>query len=167
MFPRHGSAVKLKCRNHRIGCLLIVGVEILAAATANARRRFETNDLANRVQKVNAVIADLAGSVIPIPVPIVMEAVRVELAFGSRAKPQIVIDAVGNFAVFLVADARTIASDPTTGKRYLAEMAVAHKFGGAGEVRTAAALCADLYNAFMFASGFDHAPTFDEIVRNR
>src|SRR5207245_86231 len=70
--------------------LLIVVVEELAAAAGDARRSVEAGQHADQVEGVDAVVAQLAGAVVPVPVPVVMEAVGVEGTFRSRSEPQIV-----------------------------------------------------------------------------
>ena len=53
-------------------------VDELATAGADARRGVEVEQHADGVEPVDAVVADLAGAVVPVPVPLVMEAVFIE-----------------------------------------------------------------------------------------
>src|SRR5262249_26236123 len=129
MFPDEAGVGKIERGNLRVWSLLIVVVEILAAAAGDALRRVEPEDCAGDVEAVNAVVAQLARAVVPKPMPVVMEAVRIERPLGCRAKPEIVIDAIGYGAVRFFADGFAVAADPTPGERHLAELA------GADELR--------------------------------
>src|SRR5262249_3498846 len=70
-------------------------------------------------------------------------------------------------AVLLPADARAVAGDPGAGEGHLAELAGAEVRGGAGEMRGAAPLCADLHDALVMPCRLDHAPALDDVVRDR
>src|SRR5262249_49624873 len=103
----------------------------LAAGAGDAQRGVEAEQHANGVEGVDAVVAQFAGAVVPVPVPVVVEAIRVERPLRRRPQPQVVIDAGWHGTVLLVADARTVAGNPGADERPLAELARADELGGA------------------------------------
>src|SRR5262245_21033201 len=167
MLPHQASARKIEGRDLRVRRFLVVIVEILAAAARYALGRVETEDMAGEIEAVNAVVAQFAGPVIPEPVPVVMKAILVERPLRRRPKPEIVIDAVGNRAVRLVADGFAVAADPASGKRNFAELARLDEFAGAGDMSGATPLCPHLHHALVLAGRLDHLAAFDEVVRDR
>src|SRR5262249_34214007 len=141
--------------------------EELAAAGGDAHGGVQPDHHAQGVQPVDAVVAQLAGAVVPVPVPVVVEAVLVEGALRRRPQPQVVVHLGGRLAVRLLADALAVAGDPGAGEGDLPELAGAHELRGAGEVRTTAPLGAQLDDALVLAGGLDHAPALDQVVRGR
>src|SRR5207248_1285591 len=115
-----------------VRCLLVVPVEVLAPAAADADRRIQAKEPASHVQGVNAVVAQFPRAVIPVPVPVIMEAVGIERPLGCRAEPKVVIDSARNGSVLLVADARPLTGNPGAGERHLAELAGTDKLGRTG-----------------------------------
>src|SRR5262249_37071788 len=107
------------------------------------------------------------GAVVPVPVPLVVEAVGVERPQRRRAGPQVVIDSFRDRGVGLVADARAVAGDPGAGHRHLAQAAALDELARATDVGGAAALGADLHDAVVFAGRLHHAPPLDKVVADR
>src|SRR5689334_20199521 len=54
---------------------------------------------------MNPLVTQIAGAVVPHPVPFVVEAIRIKGTLGSRAKPEIVIHASGDRSIFFNTDA--------------------------------------------------------------
>src|SRR5438132_1566092 len=73
--PDHRAVRKIERGDVRVGRDLVVVVEELAAAGADADRRVQVQEPADDVEGVDAVVADLGGAVIPVPVPVVVEAI--------------------------------------------------------------------------------------------
>src|SRR5208282_1161854 len=123
MLPDQAGLGEVEAGNHGVGRLLVVGVKVLASAGADPRRGVEPENPAGHVQGVDAVVAQLAGAVVPVPVPVVVEPVGVERPLGRRAEPEVVIHSPGRWTVFLVANRLAVAGDPGAGERRLAELA--------------------------------------------
>src|ERR1700722_6988823 len=109
MFPDDRGIREIERGHHRVRRLLVVVVEQLAAAGADAGRGVEAKQHADGVEAVDAIVADLAGAVVPVPVPLVMEAVFVEGPLWGRAEPEVVVHTFGDGRVLDVANAGTIA----------------------------------------------------------
>src|SRR5262249_52109592 len=148
----------------RVWRLLIVVVEILAAAAGDARRSVESENGAGHVESVDAVVAQLARAVVPEPVPVVMEAIRVKRPLRRRTEPEIVIDARGHGSVLLTADGLPVAGNPAAGKRHLAELARANELGRAGHLGAAAPLRPHRPDAPVLAGRLDHAAALEQAV---
>src|SRR5438552_1218357 len=116
---------------------------------------------------MNAVVAQLPRAVVPVPMPVVMKAIGVEGPLRGRPQPKIVVDALRNCRVVLVADAGPVTRDPGAREGDLAELSRTHEFRGTGKLGGAAPLGADLHDAIVLAGGLNHAPAFHEIVRDR
>src|SRR5206468_2189736 len=140
MFPDETGVVEVVRHHLGVGGLLVVVVEILAPAAGDALGGVEAEHPSGGVEGVDAVVAQLAGAVIPVPVPLVVKAVRVEGPLRGGAEPEVVIDALRHRLVGLAADARPVAGDAGARERHLAQLARADELGGAGEVRAAAPL---------------------------
>src|SRR5438445_5659762 len=95
MLPHQTRVRKIEGGDLRVGRLLIVIVEILAAAASDAHGRIEPEHLPREVESVDAVVAQLARAVVPGPVPAVMEAVRIEGVFPRASAPEVVVHAAG------------------------------------------------------------------------
>ena len=90
LFP---AVFELERGDLRIGRLLVVVEQIVPAHRADLRGVFHAEGEARRVDLVGALIADVAVAVIPLPVPVVVEAIAREWPGRRRAGPQIVGDA--------------------------------------------------------------------------
>src|SRR5262249_30091259 len=137
------------------------------AAGRDADRSVEVQEPASQVEGVDAVVAQLAGAIVPVPVPLVVETILIEWPLGSGAEPEIIVHALGNLFVLPAAYAGTIAGDPGAGERNLAELAGADELDRAGERSAAATLRAHLDDALVPPRRLDHAPAFDQVVRDR
>src|SRR5262249_40627158 len=116
---------------------------------------------------MNAVVAQFAGAVIPVPVPVVVEPIRVERSLRRRPQPQVIVNARRHGGILLVADGLALAGDPGADERHLAKFARTDKLGSAQDVRSAAALRPGLDDALVLARRLDHAPALDDVVRDR
>src|SRR5262249_21009795 len=134
MLPGQASMREIEGGDLGVRRLLVVVVEVLAAPAGNAERGVEAEHPAGHVEGVDGVVADLAGAVIPEPVPMIMKAIRIERPLRRRAEPEIIIDAGRNWSVCLVADAGAVAGDPRPRERHLAELAGADKLRRTGDV---------------------------------
>src|SRR5262245_14126525 len=91
VLPQNRAVGEVEGGQVSVGSFLVVVVEELAAAGANADRGVEIEHPTSQIESMNAVVAQFAGAVVPVPMPLVMEAIGVEGALRRRAEPQIVI----------------------------------------------------------------------------
>ncbi|MEZ5365980.1 MAG: hypothetical protein R2748_27515 [Bryobacterales bacterium] len=75
-----------------------VVVDELAAYGLGAARDAEVERPAHDVELVDALVAELAVAVVPLPVPLVVQAQLRERAVGRGAFPEVVMDALGHGA---------------------------------------------------------------------
>src|SRR5207237_4825346 len=109
----------------RIGGLAVV---LIAEAAADADDRFRqfvlTQPPAGLVHLVNALVAEVAVAVVPLPVPVVVEVLAHERLPGRRAAPEVVVDRGRNRLRALdLADARPQLVAERPGQLDLAELA--------------------------------------------
>src|SRR5207244_7316503 len=124
-------------------------------------------DPAEPVEGVNAVVAQLAGAVVPHPVPAVMETIGAESPFRCGAEPEIVVDSRGRLRILLLADIGPRTADPGPRMTRFAKFARANQFSGPGQAGTASALRPKLVHPVVLARGLDHTPALAEIMGGR
>ena len=108
----------------RVGKLLVIVEEIFPAERSDGRRMdLDAQTPAGDIEIVDAVIAHVAGTVVPVPVPLVVEAVFVEREEGGGAGPGVVIDAGGDRRVWLAADVLAELDVPGFGGEDTADLA--------------------------------------------
>ena len=119
---------------------------------------------AHRVERVHAGVAQIGRSVLPEPVPAVVEVVLVERPVRCRSKPQVVVHARRHWTIGHDADRIAEASDDGLPHVDGAEPAVTHELHGLGEQRAAAPLRSNLDDPVVAPRRLDHAATFDDVV---
>ena len=138
------------------------------------------------VELVGALISDVAVAIIPVPVPVVMEAVVVEWSFRGGAEPDVVMDAchvVGIeadtffspdevFVFFAGAEAVGAFSEGVpcfVAEAFchvdFSEFSIVQELHSATDVVHGAVLEADGDEAVVFSCGFDHFSSFEDVVR--
>src|SRR5262249_12452298 len=95
MLPDHGAIGEVERGDLRVRSFLIILIEELAAAGRDADRGIEIEQPAGEIESMDAVVAYLAGAVIPVPVPLVMEPILIEGPLWCGTEPKAVIDALG------------------------------------------------------------------------
>src|SRR5262249_1773954 len=90
------ALIEFEIRGHRIGRLLVAIEHKGTTDSADLGRVFHAEQPARRIDLVYALIAEVAVSIVPEPVEIVVEPVARELALRRRPQPQIVIYASGH-----------------------------------------------------------------------
>src|SRR5690349_5424632 len=114
MLPGERASGELVGDRQRIGCFLIIIVKELAAGSHDAGRSIQIENPAEPVESVNAVVAQFAGTVVPHPMPAVMEAIRVERPLWCGAEPEVVVDPQGCVRIPLLANVGPRTADPGT-----------------------------------------------------
>src|SRR5437870_8727207 len=105
VLPDQAGARKVIAHDHGVGRLLIVVIEVLAAAAGHAQGGIEPQQPSCHVEGMNAVVAQLPRAVVPAPVPVVMKAIGVEGPLRCWPQPQVVVDTRRRRGVLLVSDA--------------------------------------------------------------
>src|SRR5262249_3271231 len=125
---------------------------------------------AGDVEVVDAVVAHVAGAILPQPAPAVGVAVGVEGMLAGGGLPGVPVEALGGGGGpdggGRGGDAAAELAVPRLGHVDLAELAVLYVFDGRDVVRDAAALCADLHDAVVGAGGGDHLLALEDVVRD-
>ena len=106
-----------------------------------------------KVKSMDSHVANLGVAVIPEEPPFVVEPIRVEGAFWSRAEPGIVIDRGRWIGVWWIADRRTDLSDPAFDEADFAEFSGGDVFGGGVVELSASALETDLDDTVVLSGG--------------
>src|SRR5579864_5685717 len=112
MFPGNGLAGIGVIDEQGVGRLLVVVKMMFAAHCRDLRWIIDGQSPAGDVEQMHAPVAELASAVIPEPVPVVMETIRIERSRGSRPQPQIVVERRGRRGVFLEADRLSLMNRP-------------------------------------------------------
>src|ERR1043165_2025146 len=108
----------------RVGRLAIV-VETIASTEAHnfARKIVLAQAPAHDIECVDAVVAELAVAVLPVPMPLVMKAVRIKRPVVCGPFPKIVVDAGGHLRVGFFANAVALAIDDRARELHLPQFA--------------------------------------------
>src|SRR5262245_7497622 len=117
------------------------------------------------VHLVNALVADVAVAVVPVPVPVVVKAVGIEWARGRGPQPQVVIDALRDGAVLLLADRLAPFETKSAGHINVADQALPQLLHGIAQRDGRTAVCAVLDDAVVFAGGVDELLAFPITMR--
>ena len=121
----------------------------------------------HHVELVNALVAELAVAVVPLPMPLVVQAQIAERAVGSGAFPQVVMDARGNRPFLVRADAVAPFVGEAAGQVNLADQPLLELLNALDDFRAGAVLRAVLNDAAVTARGADGLLAFESIVRER
>src|SRR5262249_18791227 len=146
----------------RVGRFTVVFVAEPAAHAPHAWGQFvHAQKPATNIHLMNALIAEVAATVIPKPMPVVMELLAPNWNQRGRTGPQVVIY-VGRgrlrLAYFADAAARLVAQ--TAGDEELAQIAGANPFHGFLDGETGSALRARLDDPVMLARGLHDLAAF-------
>ena len=139
-----------------------------------------------QVHLVNALVADVTAAVIPVPVPVIVEAVAIEWVLRGGAKKEVIVDfaeviagVTGHLAttngerVLLAFGHRPVGIPSYVVTRlvaqalnhvYFAEFALVQKLHSLPDVFAGAALEADFNNAVVPACGLDHLSAFPDVM---
>src|SRR5262249_3338131 len=117
------------------------------------------------VHLVNPLVADVAVAVIPVPMPVVVKAVGVERTRGRRPQPEVVIDALRDGAVRLLADRVAPFETKPAGHIYVADHALPQLLHGFAQRDGRTAVRAVLDDAVVFARGGDELLAFPITMR--
>src|SRR5262249_4854857 len=104
MLPVDRTSGEIISDSQGVGSFLIVVVEELAAAGSDANGSFQVEEPADPVERVNAVVAQLAAAEIPHPVPAVMETIGVEGPFWGGSDPKIIVHTLWDRCILFMAD---------------------------------------------------------------
>ncbi len=140
---------------------------ITVAAARDAFGQFDFKAPTGEVERMDAVIAELAGAPVPKPVPVVMDEIVHVRLFGSGTFPERIVEPLRNGNFLAVADGGAVVGVPTAGESGLADFATFESINGFNHPRPTAALIAHLHNAFVFARGFDDQFAFVKILAAR
>ena len=100
----HVAAGEFHGGDERVGRGLVVIEHVMAAHGLHAGGHIDVQAPAGDIHLVDALVADIAVAVLPLPVPVVVEAVLREGFVGSRALPIIVVHAIRHGSIGGVAD---------------------------------------------------------------
>ena len=101
---------------------------------------------------------------VPEPVPVVLEAQRIEGTHGGGTEEHVPVDARRDGRIFHVFDGGAALEAEALGHVNFADDAVVEQLNGLDLVRQAAALRPDLHHAAGLARHFDHALAFVDVV---
>src|SRR5262249_8318846 len=153
----------------RVGRLAVV---LVAEAAADAHDRVGHRVLAEAppglVHLMDALVAEVAVAVFPLPVPVVVQVLAHQRPVRRRAAPQVVVDAGRDrLRAAHLADraARLVAQ--AAGQLHLADLARVHVLDRLAQPPAGAALRARLADLVQLAGHFDNAPTLADVVADR
>src|SRR5207248_6861756 len=116
------------------------------------------------IQRVDAVIPQLARAPVPEPVPVVVDEVVAILALGRGPLPEVVIQPAGNRRGLPMADGWPRIVVPTAREQHPTDLAATQALNGFNNSRHAAPLSAELNNPVMLTGRRDHHLAFAGIV---
>ena len=150
----------------RVGGFAIILVSESAADAPDARGEFHVaEEPAGDVHLVDALVSEIAITVIPHPVPVVMQAFTGERFLRGRAEPEIVIHLARNIlGIRDITDAAAALVAEASGNLDLAEVASLHPLHGILNALGAASLCAGLDNLFVLPGGVHQLAAFPHVV---
>jgi rhamnose transport system permease protein len=155
-------------RDHlRVGRFLVIVEEVFSAAGRDAARVVDPQAPAADVERMDAVVAQLAGAPMPEPVPIVGHDVVAIFALGRRTLPQGVVQTVGNRRRLAATDRFAVGVVPTARKKHAADLAGFQSADGLDRAGHAATLRADLHDTGVLAGGGHHPFAFTRVVAGR
>src|SRR5262245_2227282 len=117
------------------------------------------------VHLMNALVADVAIAVVPVPVPVIVKAVGIERARGRRPQPQVVINALRDGTVRLLADRVAPFETKPASHINVADHAVTQLLHGFSQRDGRTAVRAVLDYAVVFTRGGDELPAFPITMR--
>src|SRR5262249_2606178 len=153
----------------RVGRLAVVDVAEATAEAENALAQLLLPQApAGNIHLMNALVAQVAVAVVPLPMPVVVETLAEHGTVRGRAAPQVVVDRLRDRlrAVYL---ADTFAPVIAQGARdlHLAELAGTKVGDGVADSLVSATLCASLADTPILAGDLDEAPALADIVADR
>ena len=116
---------------------------------------------------MDAIVAQLAVSPVPLPMPVVVHHVIDERLLRGRPLPARPVEPRGNFGRLAVADARPAIVVPGAGIEDLADCATLDQLDSLRQHGTAPPLASHLNHTVVFARGFDRQLSFPRIVTAR
>ncbi len=135
----------------RIRCLMVIVIEQLPAAAGDGLRQFDPEAPPGDVDLVYAVVARVACSVVPEPVPVIVEPVAIERPLRCRPEPEVIVDVRGCFTVGHTADGAPPLAVNRLGHSYFAKLARLQVLDCIIKSFCAAGLCAVLNNPAVLA----------------
>jgi len=114
---------------------------------------------------VDTLVADVAVAVVPVPMPLVMKAVRVEGPLRRGPEPEIVVCALGDGRVFFDPDRVAPPKAQGPGHIHVADEALMKQPDGLADVRLRPALRPMLNDALVPGSGLDHLAALEDVMR--
>ena len=140
---------------------------MLTAHRRDLRRKLDRQAPAGNVEQMHAPVPKLPRPVIPEPVPIIMEAIRIERPIRSRPQPQIVVDAGRNLRILPEPDRFALMDRPGLGQMYAPQFSALHIFDRRQKMRAGSLLQARLNDAAVFSPRGHHGRPFGESMRYR
>src|SRR5262249_54021451 len=123
---------------------------------------------ASLVHLVNALVAQVAVAEVPLPVPVVVEALAQDGLHRGRATPEVVVHSLRRrLRAVDLADAAARLVAQATGHLDFAELAGLDEGDGLAHAGHAAALGAGLADLVELAGGFNDAPALTDVVADR
>src|SRR6185295_223466 len=122
---------------------------------------------AGDVHLVDTLVADIAVPVVPVPVPLVVEAVLVERPRGRGAEPEVIVHSRRDRAVRLLADRGALLVAEAASDLDLPQLASADVFEPFPEPWSRAGLGTVLDDPVVLPRGLDDLPALPERVAER
>src|SRR5262249_9361021 len=138
-----------------------------AADRAHLGRQFHAQAPTRDIDFMDALVAEVAVAVSPVPVPVVVETILLERHLLRRALPQVVIDVSGRIADRLLPDRVPPLVAEAARKIHLADQTFPHLRDTVAQCLAGAALAALLNDAIVLARCSDDLPRFINIVTAR
>ncbi len=113
---------------------------------------------------MDTLVADVAVAGIPEPMPVVLEAQRIERPHGRRPEENIPIHAGWHRPIGGFSDRLALLEAQSFGVVDLSDRALAQQLDGSPLVWNAAALHAHLHHAIVFARRLQHLLAFEDVV---
>ncbi len=146
---------------------MVIVIEQLPAAAGDGLRQFDPEAPPGDVDLVYTIVARVAGSVVPEPVPVIVEPVAIEWTLGCRPEPEVIVDVRGRLAVRHTADGTSQLVVNRLGHSDFAEFARSHVLNGIGQRLCAARLGAVLNDSVVFAGQTHEQTSLGDSVAQR
>lgn len=164
VFPEDDGAGEFVGDDLGIGGFLVVVEPVATAGGEDAGGVGELEGGLDEVEEVDAVVAEFAGAPVPEPMPIVMDDIGLEGAFGGGTLPEGVVEPVGDGGGLAAADGTAAVGVPGAGEADGAEFAGAYFEEGLLDPGDGATLEADLDHLTGLLGGGDQPFAFLRVM---